>query len=214
MHSPHIIMDLKKPQILLNLSQNLFHSIGSILKYELLSFSFDFAYYQSEIEQILQEKINIEQEDRKREIQTINSSPHPANSRAYWIDYFQTILDQHPLSKTEHFSFDLPLSMRYVVLLYELVMLGTDIQTFDNAKVHQRKVWSLDRNSEAFSRSSLCQWISYRKVGRLSEFFYSSSAIQQQRKRRNHYRFRSFGLRRSANWKIISKVLFFFSFHI
>jgi len=80
------------------------------------SLSLDWVYIESEIEQILQEKINIEQEDRKREIQTIKLNPNSSNSRAYWIDYFQNILDNHPLAKSEDFSFNLPLSMRHSIM--------------------------------------------------------------------------------------------------
>lgn len=80
------------------------------------SLSLDWVYIESEIEQILQDKMHLEQEDRKREIQTINSSPNSSNSRAYWIEYFQDVLDKHPLALTEDFSFNLPLSMRHSIM--------------------------------------------------------------------------------------------------
>jgi len=80
------------------------------------SLSMDWVYIESEMEHILQDKMNIEQEDRKREIQTLHANPNSSNSRAYWIDYFQNVLDNHPLSKTEDFSFNLPLSMRHSIM--------------------------------------------------------------------------------------------------
>jgi hypothetical protein len=68
--------------------------------------------FQTEIEQILHDKVNLDQENRKKEIQELTNSK-PINSRTKWAQHFQSILDKHPLASTPAFTFNLPLSMRY-----------------------------------------------------------------------------------------------------